>query len=653
MEEEAGMLRKCVLLGIALAMVFRLPGCDHEPGKEQRPNMIAELRESFGISYEEASDEQLERFLNDEDNLLFAGAMVRQIRHGQKIERFLSGGSLTDLQDVEKECLGYLAKKLVMGALEATGIPFLRVATPLIGVLSTISKGVQVYYKFANVLQEFDKRFVMDEYIRLREKGNNPQEVFKEVYEVFEPPVNKIILLSKGLSELKGMEVTERDKEDFATYLEFCYQSWKLANDPERKKAVKDYILGKIAMPTSTPSPSPTATPRPRPTHTPTLAPTSLSTPTATPRSGLPSEGPAIEWSQTFGGANDDEGWSVQQTSDGGYIIVGYTGSYGAGGSDVWLIKTDAHGNQVWDRTFGSADAEEGCSVRQTSDGGYIIVGYTYEDVLLIKTDANGNKVWDRTFGEPAYGEKGSSVQQTSDGGYIIVGMTHHGCGEEGNPDALLIKTDAEGNQIWSRTFGDVGWDEGCWVEQTSDSGYIITGEIWSFPHDGHEGYDVWLIKTDARGNKVWERTFGQPSRNETAGFVQQTSDGGYIIGGGTEKFAEDNSDVWLIKTDATGTRVWDRTFGGAGYDVGVSVQQTSDGGYIIGGFILGTDKGDIWLIKTDAAGNKIWDRTFGDAGLDVGASVQQTWDGGYILVGFTESYGAGGCDVWLIKVGS
>jgi hypothetical protein len=355
------------------------------------------------------------------------------------------------------------------------------------------------------------------------------------------------------------------------------------------------------------------------------------------------------EWFKTFGGSGNDEGWSVQQTSDGGFILLGRKESFGAGGFDVWLIKTDANGNEQWEKTFGGRYSEWSSSVRQTSDGGFIIVGDTWSfgagDVWLIKTDANGNEQWEKTFGG-RYPDRGRSVRQTSDGGFIIVGeTTSFGAGWA---DVWLIKTDADGNKLWDRTFGGSDWDEGWSVQQTSDGGFIIVGETTSF---GAGWADVWLIKTDADGNKLWDRTFGG-SDWDWGYSVQQTSDGGFIIVGETTSFGAGWADVWLIKTDADGNKLWDRTFGGSSYDYGYSVQQTSDGGFILVGDTrsFGAGWSDVWLIKTDAKGNKQWDRTFGGSSWDWGYSVQQTSDGGFIVVGATTSFGAGDYDVLLIK---
>jgi len=373
-------------------------------------------------------------------------------------------------------------------------------------------------------------------------------------------------------------------------------------------------------------------------------------------QAGAKFSAPAEEWNRTFGGSSSDRGYSVAQTSDGGYIITGETYSYGAGEQDVWLIKTDPKGNKEWDKTFGGSDNDRAYSVAQTPDGGYVLVGQTsvagYADVWLIKTDSEGNKEWDKTFGGK-YTDYGCSVAQTSDMGYIITGLTDsYSVGMR----VWLIKTDSKGNEEWNKTFFDSSC--GYSVIQTSDEGYVIVGETYWKSYAN----DIWLIKTDSKGNEEWNKTFG--GSDDDGGFsVTQTSDGGYIItgytcsygAGGNEHgwsigaYGAGRGDVWLIKTDSKGNKEWDKTFGGSGDDVGFSVTQTSDRGYIITGYTCSYGAGDVWLIKTDSEGNKIWDKTFGGSAFDSGYSVTQTSDGGYIITGETNSYG--GCNIYLVKV--
>ena len=361
-----------------------------------------------------------------------------------------------------------------------------------------------------------------------------------------------------------------------------------------------------------------------------------------------------ITFQRTYGGADWDEGYSVQQTTDGGYVVSGYTGSFGAGSYDVYLIKTDANGNTIWTRTYGGGRWEEGRAVEQTSDGGYIITGYTnsfgagYDDIYLIKTNASGDTDWTRTFGG-AESDEGYSVQQTTDGGYIVAGSTSSF--GAGSWDVYLIKTKSNGDTTWTRTFGGA-WDDGGYsVQQTADEGYIITG----YAHSYGAGYwDVYLIKTDSNGDTVWTRTYGG-TNHEHGASVQQTADGGYIIAGHTESYGAGYWDVYFIKTDADGDTIWTRTFGGASAESGDLVRQTADGGYIITGYTgsIGAGSYDVYLIRTDAGGDTLWTKTFGDTSRERGSWVQQTTDGGYVIAGNVGSYEANNFDVYLIKTDS
>ena len=362
---------------------------------------------------------------------------------------------------------------------------------------------------------------------------------------------------------------------------------------------------------------------------------------------------PDTLWTRTFGGRDDDIGNSMKQTIDGGYIITGSTWSYGAGNRSIYLIKTTANGDSVWTRTFGGTHYfDYGNSVQQTRDGGYIIVGSTnsygagHYDVYLIKTTANGDSDWTATFGGSAT-DDGHSVQQTSDGGYIIAGSTSsYGVGSD---DVYLVKTDAIGRQQWYQTFGGSSYDCGYSIQQTSDDGYIITG----YTTLSSSNRDIYLIKTDASGNEQWSRTLGG-SYNDYSYSVQQTGDGGYIIAGTTYSFGAGGSNIYLIKTDSAGNQHWQRTFGGNHNECGGIVEQTISGGYIITGGTnsFGAGDYDVYLIKADSCGDLQWQQTFGGSYWeDYGVSVHQTIDGGYIIAGSTCSWGAGELDVYLIRL--
>jgi len=361
-------------------------------------------------------------------------------------------------------------------------------------------------------------------------------------------------------------------------------------------------------------------------------------------------------WERTYGGSDYDYGYSVAQTSDDGYIVAGITTSFGAGATDVYLVKTDAVGDTIWTRTNGGSDGDDGYSVAQTSDGGYIVAGRTssfgagFYDVYLVKTDGLGDTLWTRTYGGSDY-DVGSSVAQTSDGGYIVAGLTQSF--GAGGTDVYLVKTDAVGDTIWTRTYGGSDGDWGASVAQTSDGGYIVAGYTYSF---GAGLSDVYLVKTDSVGDTMWTRTYGG-SKLDWGYSVAQTSDGGYIVAGlyDYDWEAETGGDVYLVKTDSLGDTIWTRTYGGSGYDYGYSVAQTSDGGYIVAGRTLsfGAGSSDVYLVKTDAVGDTIWTRTYGGSSGDYGFSVAQTSEGGYIVAGQTLSFGAGLSDFYLIKTDS
>ena len=366
----------------------------------------------------------------------------------------------------------------------------------------------------------------------------------------------------------------------------------------------------------------------------------------------LLAQAPDTLWTKRYGWDDHEWGYSVQQTSDSGYIIVGSRWSAATSSADVWLIKSDTNGDTMWTNTFGGGENEYGYSVQQTKDGGYVITGSTTingfgtEDILLIKTDSFGDTIWTKKFGDSS-SDIAYSVQQTLDSGYIITGFTKSHISFS-SADVLLIKTDSFGDTIWTKTFGGSNADIGSCVKKTTDGGYIITGMTLSFG-TGHG--DVWLIKTDSVGNPQWTKTVGGNTAHQGY-YVQQTSDQGYIIAGYKKYGLEPGSyNALLIKTDSSGDAIWTKIIGDSTTPGKFkSVHQTSDGGYIMVGDISFNDKADVLLVKVNTSGDILWTKTLGGNDYDFGESVQQTTDSGYIIVGYTESFGTGYYDLWLIK---
>jgi hypothetical protein len=364
------------------------------------------------------------------------------------------------------------------------------------------------------------------------------------------------------------------------------------------------------------------------------------------------------KWWKAYGGIGNEEGHSVQPTTDGGYIVAGSTYSFGPGTPDsqnVYLIKSNAQGDTLWTRVYGGAGVDVGQSVQQTTDGGYIVAGYTtsfgagHDDAYLIKTNAQGDTLWTRTYGGPSY-EYGYSVQQTVDGGYAIAGVTGHGMG-----DFYLIRTDSSGDTLWTRTNGGANTEWCDAMRLTADGGYIITGLTYSFGPGIPDSDNVYLVRTNAQGDTLWTRCFGGRSWDEGYS-VAQTADSGFVVAGLTQSFGAGMEDVYLIKTNARGDTLWVRTIGGTANDFGNSVQPCADGGLVIAGvtYSSGPGGGDVYLVKTNALGDTLWTRTYGGGtNPDWGNFVRQCSDGGYIITGGTYSFGAGNEDVYLIKTDS
>ncbi len=330
-------------------------------------------------------------------------------------------------------------------------------------------------------------------------------------------------------------------------------------------------------------------------------------------------------WEKTLG---TGYGYSVKETSDGGFIITGMNLNL-----QMFLIKTDNKGNTIWDKTY-DEDYQWSTSVIETEEGGYVLTGETDSTVFLIKVNENGDKIWSKIYDLPSY-SAGYTVQQTAGGGYIIFATSE--------PYACLIKTDSNGNTEWTKKYGS-GYSTKCFDgQQTADQGYILFGQTGSSYLD----YGAFLLKTDANGDSLWSKVFTEENSSCYSG--QQTTDGGFIMTGPyhvPDKY-------FLIKTDNTGDTIWRKIYGKETPVVVNAVRQTSDGGYILtGGTNQGIHTGELFLMKTDNSGDTLWNKKFTGAGQNWGYFVQETSDHGFIVTGQTES--AGGIpNICLIKTDS
>ena len=362
-------------------------------------------------------------------------------------------------------------------------------------------------------------------------------------------------------------------------------------------------------------------------------------------------------WIRTFGGTGIDVGKSVIQTDDGGYVIAGYTNSFGAGGSDVYLLKVNAYGYVIWEKTYGGQGNDSGNHVIQTNDNCFIIVGTTNSfgngnnDVFLIKTDTRGNTIWTKTYGQKDY-ENGKRVRQTYDGGYIVLGSISPG------NKVYLIKTDPIGNLNWHKIYSGYGED----VLETEDNGFIILSNGYS-ETTGLLSI-IFLIKTDCNGDTIWKKTIIEPDSDVYGNSLIQTKDGDYIITGGFagSDFTQKEGKLYLLKTDSYGNKIWSKNIGERQTcRVGYCVQQTNNEGYITAGTIFYNLDSDldyyrsvnVYLSKFNLEGDTLWTKTVIDEIAGEAYSIQKAFDKGYIIIGEAYTSDTESHNIYLIKTDS
>ena len=374
------------------------------------------------------------------------------------------------------------------------------------------------------------------------------------------------------------------------------------------------------------------------------------------------------------------------------------------GGQDCWIVKLDATGNIAWHKLMGGNNFEELNQIRQTADGGYIFCGTTGSsqngyvtdtsrgglDCWVVKLDANGDTVWNVLIGG-AMDDFASAIQQTSDGGYILGGYSYSFQGGDvtgvlqGLNDYWVVKLNDTGSIVWNKLLGGSGEEQLSGIIQTSDGGYVATGYSTSSASGNVTGtlsgiFDYWVIKLNAAGTPVWNKLIGGiESPDEFSTSIKQTIDGGYIVGGKSSSSASGNitatnngaNDYLVVKLDVSGNITWNKLLGGSGDESATAVQQTSDGGYIVVGSSTSSVSGnvtentfgaeDIWVVKLDDVGTIQWSKLYGGNQSDFASSIQQTTDGGFIISGYTASSAngsvigtsKGGNDFWILKLDS
>lgn len=353
-----------------------------------------------------------------------------------------------------------------------------------------------------------------------------------------------------------------------------------------------------------------------------------------------------MNWEMTYSGAILKRAYSIQQTFDTGYAIGGYI-QQDTGGFNFYLLKIRENGTVHWQKSIGGLGPELGFCMRQTNDSGYVMVGNTHSgpnpiDMYFVKTNKSGYQQFSNIYGGDL-DDVALAVEQTSDGGFIIVGGTFS-YGYVGSGDCYIIRIDSAGTQLWSRTYGGVGFEYAVTVQNTSDGGFIVGGITNSF---GAGSYDFYILRLNEVGDSLWTATFGY-SGAEGVSSVQQTSDNGFVIVGTTNSIGQGMNDIYLVRIDSIGNLIWTKAYGGTEDDKAFSVKELEDGGFLIAGSTesFGSGGRDVYLVRTFYTGDTVWSRTYGSADNEEALDMELTIDGGFIMAGNRES------DIYVVKDG-
>ncbi len=360
---------------------------------------------------------------------------------------------------------------------------------------------------------------------------------------------------------------------------------------------------------------------------------------------------PETLWEETYGRYGGDLAHSVIETSDGGYLFAGYSGNnISLPDADAYLVKTDTGGTTLWEKRYGDRTGQDVNTVIETSMGDYLLAGEIVSDIYdepnawLVKVDTTGNIRWEQTFSNG--NSQAKAALETEDGDYLVAGnKTQNGSDRS---DIWLLKLNTDGTTQWEQTYGSSEDDWANSVIETSDGGYLLAGGSVS-----NRNLDALLMKVDTTGTTQWEQTYGG-SEDDWANSVIETSDGSYLFASQTKSTGNGEGDAWLVKVNPDGTVRWEETFGGSATDYARSVIETSNGNnlFVGGTASSGNAKEDGWVVKIDTQGNTHWEQTYGGSEHDWGESIIETSDGGYLLAGATRSTGDDSADAWLLKAG-
>jgi len=363
-----------------------------------------------------------------------------------------------------------------------------------------------------------------------------------------------------------------------------------------------------------------------------------------------------MTFQKSFGDTFGDEAHKIMQTVDSGFVITGYTSGLGSGGQDAFLMKTDKDGNEEWFKTYGGLNQDIGNGLCSSLSGGYIMAGYTgsygagFDDIYVLKADSNGNTLWSKALGG-AGTDRANSVTQSSDGSIYIAGDTYsYG---SGSSDGIIIKTDSAGNVLWSKTFGGALYEIFFSIVSNTDGSVLALGATST---NGVGNEDFYLVKIDANGNLIWSKTYGGISWDQGRS-IYKCLDGGYVLCGFTQSFDKQLKlhtplNVYVIKVDSMGNTQWARALGAVkSENVGYDIIQTADSGFVIAGY-SGALAGDYrsYLVKLDVNGQLLWSKMKGAGYWNALFSVTPTFDGGLMIAGSTNGYGSGAYDITLTK---